>query len=95
MSASLTSGMGIAASGASSNTANTVYTYNGTAWDYWHRDYYPLVIRESYPMYLQERSMDKGKQAFEILKLLQDKKLITLDKVSDFIDAMDALIKVL
>jgi len=35
------------------------------------------------------------KQAFEIIKQLQDKKFIELDKVSDFIEAMDTLIKIL
>lgn len=66
-----------------------------TCWDYWQNDYYPLVIRESYPVYLQERAQDKGKKAFEIIKMLKDKKLIKLEKVSDFINAMDALIKIL
>lgn len=69
--------------------------YGGNLWDFWYKDYYPIIIRESYPIYLQERSMDSGKKAFEIIKLLQDKKLIKLDKVSDFIEAMDCLIKAL
>lgn len=66
-----------------------------SCWDYWHKDYYPNVIRESYPVYIKERAEDKGKQAFEIIKQLQDKRLMKLDKVSDFIDAMDCLIKIL
>lgn len=70
---------------------NTVYT----CWDYWHRDYYPSVIRESYPIYIRERAEDKGKQAFEIIKILQDKRFLNLEKVKDFIDLMDCLIKVL
>lgn len=72
---------------------NTVYT--GGAWTFWQDHYYPSVIRESYPVYIRERAEDKGKQAFEIIKSLQDKKLLKLDKVSDFIDAMDTLIKIL
>lgn len=76
-------------------TTNVPGYYNGSLWDFWYKDYYPIVIRESYPIYLQERSMDSGKKAFEIIKLLQDKKLIKLDKVSDFIEAMDCLIKAL
>lgn len=80
---------------------NALYVYpststgNITTWDYWQHHYYPLVIRESYPVYLQERAMDKGHKAFEVLKALQDKKLVKFDKVSDFIDAMDVLIKVI
>lgn len=66
-----------------------------TAWNYWERYYYPTVIRESYPIYIQERALDKGKQAFEIIKVLKDKKLVNLSKVSDFIDLMDELIKIL
>lgn len=69
--------------------------YSGTCWDYWTTDYYPRVIHTSYPVYLQERAKDQGKQAFEIIKALQDKKLIKLDKVADFIEAMDTLIKIL
>lgn len=68
---------------------------NTSAWGYWQDFYYPQVIRESYPIYIRERAEDKGKQAFEIIKQLQDKKLIKLDKVSDFIEAMDTLIKIL
>lgn len=70
-------------------------TCNSTVWDYWQDLYYPQVIRTSYPVYIQERAQDKGKQAFEIIKMLQDKKLIKLDKVSDFVEAMDCLIKIL
>lgn len=66
-----------------------------TGWSYWQEHYYPQVIRESYPVYLQDRAKDSGKQAFEIIKALQDKKLIKIDKVSDFIEAMDTLIKIL
>ena len=69
--------------------------YSCTPWDYWQNFYYPQVIRESYPVYIRERAEDKGKQAFEIIKMLQDKKLIKFDKVSEFIEAMDALIKIL
>ena len=71
-------------------TANTL-----TCWGYWRDYYYPTVIRESYPVYLTERAVDKGKQAFEIIKVLKDKKLVKLDKVGDFIDLMDSLISIL
>lgn len=66
-----------------------------TGWTYWRDYYYPTVIRESYPVYIKERAVDKGKQAFEVLKTLQDKKLLNIEKVGDFIEAMDALIKIL
>ena len=68
---------------------------NYTCWDYWRNDYYPYIIRESYPVYIQERAKDKGKQAFEIIKILKDKKLVQLKTVGDFIDLMDELIKIL
>lgn len=86
----------------SNGTTNALYVGDpvgtgGTlkAWDFWQNDYYPKVIRESYPVYIQERAMDKGQKAFEILKSLQDKKIVKFDKVSDFIDAMDTLIKII
>ena len=65
------------------------------AWGYWNEWYYPQVIRESYPVYIQDRAKDKGKQAFEIIKILKDKKLVQIPKVADFIDLMDELIKIL
>ena len=79
----------------SSGTVNAPYTHPSTIWQYWTDYYYPQVIRESYPIYIQERAKDSGKQAFEIIKALQDKDLIKLDKVKDFVEAMDILIKIL
>jgi hypothetical protein len=69
--------------------------YNITGWDYWQDNFYPRVIKTEYPVYIQERAQDKGKQAYEIIKQLKDKKLIKLDTVGDFIEAMDCLIKIL
>jgi len=66
-----------------------------TCWDYWHRDYYPYVIHDNYPVYIQQRSQDKGKQAFEIIKMLKDSRFLKLETVGDFIDLMDKLIKIL
>jgi len=66
-----------------------------TCWDYYQREYYPVIVKESYPVYLQERAKDKGKQAFEIIKILKDKKLVQLKTVGNFIDLMDELIKIL
>lgn len=74
------------------NTTSNVYQ---SCWDYWQNCYYPYVIQPSYPVYIQERSLDRGKKAFEIIKILKDKKLIKVEKVSDFIDLMDSLIQIL
>ena len=73
----------------------TQFTSPSTTWQYWTDYYYPQIIRESYPIYIQERAKDSGKQAFEIIKALQDKDLVKLDKVKDFVEAMDILIKIL
>ena len=82
------------ASGGSGGNGGALY-YSGSPWGYWQDYYYPQVIRESYPIYIREKAEDKGRQAFEIIKQLQDKKLLKFDKVSEFIDAMDTLIKIL
>lgn len=80
-----------------SSVTNAVYFGDppNTAWGYWQQYYYPQVILQSYPVYLQDKAMDKGKQAFEILKSLLDKKLLKLDKVSEFVEAMDTILKAL
>jgi hypothetical protein len=85
----------IATNGTGGGIANAFYTPGTTCWDYWQNTYYPQVIYSSYPVYIQERARDKGKQAFEIIKILKDKKLVNLAKVGDFIDLMDELIKIL
>ena len=83
-------------SGSCGTSAACYYDSSGNSlWNYWQNQYYPYVIRESYPIYIQERAMDKGKQAFELLKVLMDKKLLKVEKVSDFIEAMDAILKTL
>lgn len=66
-----------------------------SCWRYFEEYYYPKVIRESYPVYIQERAIDKGKQAFELIKMLKDKGFIKLGTVGNFIELMDELIKVL
>lgn len=66
-----------------------------TGWEYWQDWHYPRIIRESYPVYIQERSQDKGKEAFEIIKMLKDKKFLSPKNVGEFIDLMDELIKIL
>lgn len=67
----------------------------GTLWGYWQDFYYPQIIRESYPVYIQDKAMDKGKHAFELIKALMDKKLLNVEKVKDFIEAMDTVLKAL
>lgn len=79
----------------SGSVTNAFYSYPPTPWEFWRDNYYPLVIRESYPIYLQEKSVDKGKQAFELLKALMDKKLLKVEKVGEFIEAMDVILKTL
>lgn len=83
--------------GGLSSQTNAIYYGDppSTAWGYWQQYYYPQVILQSYPVYLQDKAMDKGKQAFEILKSLLDKKILKLDKVSDFVEAMDTILKTL
>ena len=76
-------------------TVNAVYKAPISGWGFYQDYYYPYVIKESYPVYLQERARDKGKHAFEIIKVLKDKKLVNLSKVENFIDLMDELIKIL
>ena len=66
-----------------------------SCWGYWQDHYYPQVIRESYPIYIRNEAEDKGRKAFEIIKMMKDKKIIKLDTVADFIEAMDALIKII
>lgn len=80
------------------NGTGSVYYYggtNGTLWQFWQNEYYPHVIKESYPIYIQEKAMDKGKLAFELLKALMDKGFVKVDKVKDFVEAMDTILKTL
>lgn len=83
---------------------DTTQQYAGTAgglvgntslWNYWQGPYYEQVIYPSYPIYVREKAMDKGKQAFEICKSLMDKDLIRIEKVKDFVEAMDTILKTL
>ena len=76
-------------------TNDLVYRQSMSAWEYWQNIYYPTTITTSYPVYIRDRAEDKGKQAFEIIKMLQDKRFMDLKTVRDFIDAMDLLIKTL
>ena len=68
---------------------------NLTCYGYWQDYYYPYVIYPSYPIYIRERSLDKGKQAYEIIKILKDKKLVDIKTVKQFIELMDCLIQIL
>ena len=74
-----------------SQDGNTTQTLS--CWGYWRDYYYPQYY--SYPVYIQERAKDKGKQAFEIIKMLKDKRFLKLETVGEFIDVMDELIKIL
>lgn len=68
---------------------------NLTCWKYWDDYYYPKIIHDSYPVYIRERAEDKGKKAFELIKVLKDKKLLQIKTVEDFIEAMTTLIDIL
>lgn len=74
---------------------NTKYQTQLSSWHWWEDYYYPRVIKESYPVYIQEKALDKGKQAYEIIKMMKDKRFVKLDTGADFIEIMDALIKIL
>ena len=75
------------------NSVNNDYSMTG--WSYWTDHYYPQVIRETYPVYFKEQAKDKGKQAFEIIKMMKDKRFVKLETVGEFIDLMDELIKII
>ena len=77
------------------NLFKTSGTISPSCWNWWYSDYYPQVIKESYPVYIKEKSYDVGKKAYEIIKVLRDKELIELNKVKDFVKLMDELIKLL
>lgn len=66
-----------------------------TAFHWWQDHYYPQVIKEAYPVYIQEKSLDKGSKAYEIIKHLKDKKIVNINTAKQFIELMDALIKML
>ena len=68
---------------------------NLTCWNWWQNYYYPYVVKESYPIYIREKSYDEGKKAYEIIKVLRDKGLIKVEEVKDFVRLMDELIKLL
>lgn len=68
---------------------------NLSCWHWWQDYYYPSVITNYYPVYIRERALDKGKQAYEIIKMLKDKGLVEIDTVKKFMSLMDALINML
>lgn len=89
---------GTCADGTYSGTDISFYTDGGGqngCWNYWQGCYYPYVIKESYPVYLQERAKDKGKVSYELIKGLIDKKLIKINTVKEFINLMDFFLKIL
>ena len=81
--------------GINSDVMKGLYQSDFGCWDYWRDHYYPTIIHHDYPVYIQERAKDKGKEAFEIIKMLKDSRFLKLDTVGDFIDLMDKLIKIL
>ncbi|MDP1728954.1 MAG: hypothetical protein Q8L27_01990 [archaeon] len=78
------------------NSATSDCIETGTSsYQYWQNYYYPYVIQPTYPVYITERSLDKGKQAYEVIKVLKDKKLVDIRTVKQFIELMDSLIQIL
>ena len=66
-----------------------------SCWHWWQNYYYPYVVIPSYPVYIKEKSYDKGEKAYQIIKTLRDKKILNVETVKDFVKAMDELIKLL
>lgn len=54
----------------------------------YYYEWYPLP----YPSYI---TIDKTKQAFEIVKLLKEKKLAKITTVKQFVELVDEIVKVL
>jgi hypothetical protein len=76
-------------------SSDTLYQGNLSCWHWWQEQYYPQVITQYYPMYIRERSLDNGKRAYEIIKVLKDRKLVEITTVKKFMELMDCLINIL
>lgn len=75
------------ASGATTTTDCFTYWQTGTSYPLsWSLNNYPIY----YPLYI-----DKGKQAYEVVKKLVEVKLLALKTAKQFMDAMDAVLKAL
>ncbi len=70
-------------------TATTGYCHITPDWYnnhyyHWYPNYYPVTIQ-----------VDTTKKAFEIVKVLQDKKVIKLSTVKQFVELVDSILKIL
>ena len=71
------------------NATTTTVACNTTGcWDYWQQYPTPYYLNMSYPVYV-----DKGRQAFEVVKKLTEAKLLELRTAKQFMDAMDVVLK--
>ena len=51
------------------NTSLSEWNNNNlSCWNWWQNYYYPYIIKESYPVYIKEKSKDKGKMSYELIK---------------------------
>ncbi len=64
---------------------------------YWYPDWYYPTVREYYPVYYGywQSNQDKHQQAFNVARMLVDKKIVELKKVKDFIELVENIFKVM
>lgn len=75
--------------GISACSTSTIGTANTTGcWDYWTQYPSGYGMSLSYPVYI-----DKGRQAFAVVKKLTEAKLLELRTAKQFMDAMDVVLK--
>lgn len=60
-------------------------------WDWWYQYYMPIYQ----PVYYSTLSPDKGKQAIAIMRALMDKGIVKINKVEDFVKAIDVVLNVI
>lgn len=62
----------------------------------WYDNYWiPYNYQYAYIPYIQTYTLDRGKKALDIAKMLQSKKLVNLKTAKQFANLMDELISVL
>lgn len=84
-----------ASSNLGSNVTYPVVDWPQTNYDYWHTYYEPLVTYH-YPDYVTYwADHSKIETTFKVLQVLMDLKLIKIDKVKDFIEAVNKVAEAL
>jgi len=79
---------------------NTNLPQNWHVGDVWpsYQEWYHPIVKEyyvNYPVWTYIKDQSKTEQAFKIAQKLQEKKLINLKTVKDFIDFVNELIEIL